>query len=412
MAEAFSNVGLLKFLLSLPDLKNWGTVALLDLAKDAQAEFVGQNESLYADEHMDRLLYLVAGEIELVSDGQVLQVIKAGSERSFQSLFRVHTHGLEARAVKKSSLLSLNETIYEQYVSSVEPKDDMSETTTSYTSLDDKDEEIIKEIHHEFYHDEFDLPSMPEVAIKINQAVQDESLDIQKIADIIQSDPMISARAVQVANSAMYASSQPVQTIKRAVQRIGLRAMRAIVMSVTLRNLYAPQSPLIKKRMKIYYQHSIRVGVICHALTKNIKGLDPEQAFLAGLLHDIGTVPILIRADNHSEIKDNHELLDKILHGLKTKVGAMLLKQWGFEQALITVAENSENWQRENIKADYCDVVQVAQLHCEMMGGNKLDAPPIEELPAFERLGLNDINPKLIIAQAKQEMSEVIHLLE
>lgn len=413
MAEAFSNVGLLKFLLGLPDLKDWGTVALLDLAKDAQAEFVEANESLYADEHMDRLLYLVAGEIELVSDGQVLQVIKAGSERASQSLFRIHTHGLEARCTKKSSLLSLNETTFEQYVSSTEEKQDYSDNTiSSYKSLDAEDEEIIREIQSEFNHDEFDLPSMPEVALKINQAVQDESLDIKKIAEIIQGDPMISARAVQVANSAMYASSQPVQTIQRAVQRIGLRAMRAIVMSVTLRNLYAPKSPLIKKRMQIYYQHSIRVGVICHVLTKKIKGLDPEQAFLAGLLHDIGTVPILIRADNHNEIKDNFELLDKIIHDLKTKVGAMLLKQWGFEQELITVAENAETWQRDNIKADYCDVVQVAQIHCEMMGGAKLDAPPIEELPAFERLELGEINPKLIIAQAKQEMSEVIHLLE
>ncbi len=413
MTEAFSNVGLLKFLLGLPDLKDWGTVALLDLAKDARAEFIEQNESLYADEHMDRLLYLVTGEIELISDDQVLQVIKAGSDRAKQSLFRIHTHGLEAHCIKKSSLLSLNETTYEQYISSIEPKKDFSEVSiSSYKSIDDADEGIVKEIHEEFYHDEFDLPSMPEVALKINQAVQDESLDIQKIADVIQTDPMISARAVQVANSAMYATSQPVQTIKRAVQRIGLRAMRTIVMSVTLRNLYAPQSPLIKKRMQIYYQHSIRVGVICHVLTKKIKGLDPEQAFLAGLLHDIGIVPLLIRADKHDEIKDNAELLDKIIHDLKTKVGAMLLKQWGFEQELITVAEHAENWQRDIIKADYCDVVQVAQLHCGMIGGEQLDAPALDEIPAFERLDLGDINPKLIIAQAKQEMGEVIHLLE
>lgn len=413
MAEAFSNVGLLKFLLGIPDLKDWGTVALLDLAKDAGAKFVEQGDSLYADEYMGKLLYLVAGEIELVSDDQVLQVIKAGSERAQHSLFRVHTYGLQARCLKKSSLLSLNETTFEQYMSSLEPKKNFSDTTiSSYETLDDEDEGIIKEIHREFYHDEFDLPSMPEVALKINLAVQNENLDIQEIADIIQTDPMISARAVQVANSAMYAGSQSVQTIKRAVQRIGLRAMRAIVMSVTLRNLYAPKSPLIKKRMQIYYQHSIRVGVICHVLAKKIKGLDPEQAFLAGLLHDIGIVPILIRADNHDEIKDNYELLDKIIYDLRTKVGSMLLKQWGFEQELITVAEDAENWQRDNIKADYCDVVQVAQIHCEMMGGVKLDAPALEELPAFERLGLDEINPKLIIAQAKQEMNEVVHLLE
>ena len=412
MAEAFTNVGLLKFLLGLPALEELGSVALLDLAKDARAEFLAVGESLHADEHMDRHLYLVDGELELVSDNQVLQVIKAGSDRAKESLFRIHTHGLEARSIKAVSLLSLNETTFERYISALKPQEITRDVDFSNYKSSDNDTDIIDEIHREFNHNEVDLPSMPEVALKINQAVQDESLDIQEIADIVQSDPMIAARAVQVANSAMYVGSQPVQTIKRAVQRIGLRAMRAIVMSVTLRNLYTPKSPLIKKKMISYYQHSVRIGVISHAITKKVKGFDPEQAFLAGLIHDIGIVPILIRADNHDEVKNNAELLDKIIDSLKTKVGAMLLKQWKFERELITVVEDAENWGRDIIKADYCDIVQVAQLHGEMLGGRKMNAPSLEELPALGRLNLGDINSKLIIAQAKQEMSEVIHLLD
>lgn len=412
MAEAFSNVGLLKFLLGIPDLEELGSVALLDLAKDARPEFLRKGESLFADEHMERHLYLVEGEVELVANDQILQVIKGGSERAKQSLFRVHTHGLEARCLKAASFLSLNEETYERYISSIKPKENTS--GINFGSYQDTDGEagIIAEIRREFNHNEVDLPSMPEVALKINQAIQDEHLDIQKIADIIQIDPMISARAVQVANSAMYAGSQPVQTIKRAVQRIGLRAMRAIVMSVTIRNLYTAKSPLIRKRMNTYYHHSIRVGVLSHVLSKKIKGFDPEQAFLAGLIHDIGIVPILIRADSHDDIKNNAELLEKIIDDLKINVGAMLLRQWSFEDELITVVQDAENWDREVIKADYCDVIQVAQLHCEMIGGRKLNAPALADLPAFERLGLGETNPMLIVAQAKQGMSEVIHLLD
>lgn len=411
MAEAFSNIGLLKFLLGIPDLEGLGSVALLDLAKDARAEFLKEGESLYADEHMERNLYLVEGEVELVANDQILQVIKGETERAKQSLFRVHTHGLEARCLKAANFLSLNEETFERYVATIKPKEETSGISFSNYHDEDGEAGIIAEIQKEFSHNEVDLPSMPEVALKINQAIQDEALDIQKIANIIQIDPMISARAVQVANSAMYAGSQPVQTIKRAVQCIGLRAMRAIVMSVTIRNLYNPQSPLIKKRMKTYYHHSIRVGVLSRAIAKKIKDFDPEQAFLAGLIHDIGIVPILIRADSHEEINDNAELLEKIIDDLKIKVGVMLLKQWGFEEELITVIQEAENWDRDTISKDYCDVIQVAQLHCEMIGGRRLNAPPLTELPAFERLDIGDLNPKLIVAQAKQEMSEVIHLL-
>lgn len=411
MREAFTNVGLLKFLLGLPELNDLGSVALLDLAKDAKGVFLKDGESLYADEHLDRHLYLVEGELELVAGDQVLQNIKAGTERAKLTLFRVHTHGLEARCIKAASLLSLNESTFERYISTIKPKENTSGINLSNYKSTDGEAGIINEIREEFHHNEVDLPSMPEVALKINQAVQNESLDIQKIAEIIQTDPIISARAVQVANSAMYAGSQPVQTIKRAVQRIGLRAMRAIVMSVTIRNLYTPQSALIKKRMKVYYHHSLRVAVLSHSITKKLKNFDPEQAFLAGLIHDIGIVPILIRADKHDELKNNPELLEKIIHDLNTSVGAMLLKQWKFEPELITVVKDAENWQRNVIKADYCDIIQVAQLHCEMIGGRKLDAPPLAELPAFQRLDLGEVNPMLIVAQAKQEMQEVIHIL-
>jgi putative nucleotidyltransferase with HDIG domain len=163
--------------------------------------------------------------------------------------------------------------------------------------------------------------------------------------------------------------------------------------------------------MKTYYHHSLRVAVLSHAITKKLKGFDPEQAFLAGLIHDIGIVPILIRADKHDELKDNPELLEKIIHDLSTTVGAMLLKQWNFEPDLIQVVKDAESWQRDVIRADYCDIVQVAQLHCAMIGGRKLDAPPLAELPAFKRLDLGETNPMLIVAQAKQEMQEVIHIL-
>lgn len=412
MKDVFPNVGLLKFLLSLPALKDLGSVALLDLAKDAHLEQLIAGDSLKADEHMDRHLYLVSGEVELRTDEKVMQVIQAGTERAKDALFRIHTHGLEAHCLKNASLLSLNESTYERYIATIKPKEDTSGIKIASYHSTDGEGAIIHEIHQEFNHKEVDLPSMPEIAFKINNAVQNESLDIQQIAEIIQTDPVIAARAVQVANSAMYAGSQPVQTIKRAVQRIGLRAMRAIVMSVTLRNLYHAESPLIKKRMKTYYHHSIRVGVICHTLAKKLKDFDPEQAFLAGLIHDIGIIPVLIRADKHEELKNNADLLEKVIHDLSTKVGADLLKQWDFENEFIIVAQESENWHRDIIKADLCDVVQVAQLHCEMIGGRKLDAPPLSQLPAFERLHMDNINPMLIVAQTKQEMSEVIHLLE
>jgi HD-like signal output (HDOD) protein len=202
-----------------------------------------------------------------------------------------------------------------------------------------------------------------------------------------------------------------VESVQNAIARIGLQATRAIVMTVVLKNLYAPQSRLLHQRMKRYYRHSIRVGAISHALAARLSGFDPERAFLAGLIHDIGVLPLLIQADRRQDLNQDEELLEQVINELANTVGAMLLEQWAFEPEFVTVARQAEDWEREVDAADYCDIVQVAQLHCELLGGEKIDAPAMSDVPAFRRLQLEEIDPIKLIEEARQEISEIISLL-
>ena len=99
------------------------------------------------------------------------------------------------------------------------------------------------------------------------------------------------------------------------------------------------------------------------------------------------------------------------LAGPSAKIGTRLLKQWGFEDVFVSVAQEAENWSRQVEEADYCDLIQVAQLHCVMIGGRKMAAPAISEIPAFQRLGLENIDPESIIKEAKHEIHEIVDLL-
>ena len=109
-------------------------------------------------------------------------------------------------------------------------------------------------------------------------------------------------------------------------------------------------------------------------------------------------------------IADEAEL-DGILSNRTHEIGANLLKQWGFEDTFITVARYSEDWNREVETADYCDLVQMAQLHCSIIGGKKLMTPAINSIPAFKRLGLDNIDPQIIIKDAKHEIHEIVDML-
>ena len=402
----------LRLLLDLRDLDEMGDVALLDLARDARIETLHSGQALHADEHLERHVYLVEGEVDLVADGRTMHTVTAGTERALSPVFRIHTSGLSARCVSSARLLSLDEATFGRYTATIRPRQGTSAgIVVEEWASPEAQPGLIDEVRQAFYHQEVDLPSMPDVALKISRAVQNQDADFRQIATTVQADPAIAARIVQVANSAMYAGVSRVESVQNAITRIGLQATRAIVMTVVLRNLFTPQSAVVRKRMKTYYQHSIRMGAICHVLATHLPGFDPEQAFLAGLMHNIGILPLLIQADRHSDLNQDPEALEQVIQELAWPVGALLLKQWEFESQFVTVAQEAINWGREVEQADYCDIVQVAQHHCALVGGSKVDAPPLTELPAFKRLHLDEIDPVKIVQAARQEIREIVSLL-
>jgi HD-like signal output (HDOD) protein len=402
---------ILPLLLNLHDLDELGDVALLDLARDARIEELNRGATLRADQHHDRNLYLIEGEVVLVVDGKTMHTITAGTDRALSPLFRVRTHGLEARCASSVRLLSLDEATFTRYAATIKRDSGSGIGVRECAATDDEAELITEEIRQVFYHREVDLPSMPEVAIRISRAVQNQDADFRSIAATIQTDPVIAARIVQVANSAMYTGVRRVESVQQAITRIGLQAARAIVMSVVLKKLFIPVTPLVCKRMPAYYAHSIRVAAISNVLARHLEGFDPERAFLAGLIHDIGVLPLLILADTRPQLNRDADLLERVLAKLGATIGGMLLEQWEFEAEFVTVARESENWMRDVEAADYCDIVQIAQLHCVMLGGRKVEAPPMNELPAFRRLHLEEIDPVMLIEQSRQEISEIVSLL-
>jgi HD-like signal output (HDOD) protein len=197
---------------------------------------------------------------------------------------------------------------------------------------------------------------------------------------------------VQVANSSLYGDTQS-DSIQDALERIGVDGVRTIVKGVVLRDLFMPNKQPINDAMMRFYEHSIRIGVICYALAKKLPGFDREQAFMAGILHDIGVVPILVVSDRYPQIAEKPNTLAAVLGHLKSYIGGMVLQQWDFADKFIEVAKHAYEWDRKVDKADYCDLVQVALMHSHLVGGEKIKGPDLSVLPAFKRLGFDKQNP-------------------
>lgn len=406
MSTPESDLVIVEKLLTLPELEGVGDVTLLDLAQSSRIEKYASASVLRADGHKDRRLYLLKGKVVIKADGKVLQTIEADTERALLPLFRVRTQGVMGVCQSAVELLSIDETTYERHIAVITPN-------ASGISVEEYTQEInepgvVTEARLDFVHTEVDLPSMPETALRIYRILQQEDCTVSQVAEAVKLDPVIAVRIVQVANSAMYGLPKKVESIKDALTRVGLNTTHAIVMSVVLKNLFEPKSKLIKDQLKRFYHHSIRVAAIAYTLAKQLKEFNPDEALLAGLIHDIGVLPLLIEADHSKKLLTHEAELETILSKQSHRIGAKLLRQWGFDEIFIQVADGAEDWNREVEVADYCDLIQIAQLHCAIIGGKNIEAPAINEIPAFHRLGLESVDPQSIIKEAKHEIREIV----
>ncbi len=405
-----------KTLLDIKDFRALSDVALIDIASHAEILLVKKGKALNAKDTSHKKLFLLDGKIELhgieLSDKSILQ----NTERAQKPVFRFHSAGLNAKCMSDSTLLCIDSKTVNKYVDNADKKSaGMYVDTVKIDTLKESGNDIIDEITQRFDSKEFNLPSLPEMALHVNKALEDESINMNTISSTLQSDPAITARIIQVSNSALFRTGQAIESLQSAITRIGLEAVRSIVISVVLRDMFHPETNLIKKTMKRYYEHSIRIGVICYVLAKRCDGFDPDHAFLAGLLHDIGVIPLLVIADKHDELSHRAGKLDEVLSDLKGSVGSILLRQWQFHVSYALTSEQAYQWDRESTESpDYCDLVQVALLHSNMVGGEKIPGPSLTTLPAFKRLNLGDSDPAEDIqklTELSQRISEMMKKL-
>lgn len=207
------------------------------------------------------------------------------------------------------------------------------------------------------------LPTLPDIAIKIQQMIDDINVSANQIVSVISGDPMIAAQLIKTANSAIYADKPKVDNVRTAISRLGYKSLRNLVLNITMTRLSKADHPVIKKQLADFWEHSREVATFCYVLAKNLKHLNPDQAMLAGLIHDIGTLPLCLHAEKSVPDLDS-ETLGMIIRKFRAQIGEKLLRAWNFPPELLEVIAGHDDLQRETDSplASYTDIVTVANL--------------------------------------------------
>ncbi|MBW6476886.1 MAG: HDOD domain-containing protein [Chromatiales bacterium] len=264
--------------------------------------------------------------------------------------------------------------------------------------------EFLQELLKELDNKTLVLPTLPEVALRVRDAVDDEDASINDISKVIATDAALGARLIQVANSPLMRASQEIESLDMAVNRLGLKLVRDMVISMVMEQMFQATSELTDKKLREIWEHSTLVAAISHTLAAQFTKLSPQQALLAGLVHDIGALPILTRAEDYPQLLENETALDRIIEKLHSKIGYAILKAWNFPAELVKVPLEHENLQRDSEQVDYVDIVTVANLQSYMGTDHPMAKLDWSKVPAFAKLGLN---PEINVVEMEETAEDI-----
>jgi putative nucleotidyltransferase with HDIG domain len=132
------------------------------------------------------------------------------------------------------------------------------------------------------------LPSLPRVALRVFALLKEQDFGVAQVAAIIESDPMVTARLVRLANSPVFARFGRAETVSACITRLGLRELTYFLMETASRQLLEGNDPRIRRICEGLWKHSLSVAVLAHDIAAQLPDTDSPGAYLAGLLHDVG----------------------------------------------------------------------------------------------------------------------------
>jgi HD-like signal output (HDOD) protein len=172
-----------------------------------------------------------------------------------------------------------------------------------------------------------DLPPLPQVATRVIQISEDSDTSSEELQNLIRTDQALSAQVLRIANSAMFGMYREVTTLTQAILTLGFSTARAVVLASSVKDLFnrGPAGP----QARLLWEHALATAITGSAFGKAMKFPEPEEVFLAGLMHDIGKSVLLLKfPERYGALLEG--IRDQATDGLALEADA-----FGFDHAMV-----------------------------------------------------------------------------
>ncbi len=258
--------------------------------------------------------------------------------------------------------------------------------------LHEPPENVLETIRERLGHSDAGIPVLPAIATRVIEMAGDVDTPVWRIAEIVSKDQVLAARLLGLANSAYCAPLQAISTVTEAIVRMGTAAVRNLVVTVCFSSrLYDAQVYGAYGRTLV--DHGIGAAYLAR-ITAERAGAPPDEAFLYGLLHDIGKLVILktiydYRRQSHATVAP--EEITTLLAEEHTAVGGRVLARWQLPLSIQEPVLCHHDFSRATVHPRAAAVAYMANCLAHRYGfGVPPDETAMADDPVFAELGLDD----------------------
>jgi HD-like signal output (HDOD) protein len=268
------------------------------------------------------------------------------------------------------------------------------------------------------------LPTLPAYVFELNSLLAASPVNLKQVAEVILTDPSLTAQVLRLCNSALLGFRQRVTRIEHAVILMGTERLRTMVLTCSLVEYVGHR--LSSEEIQSFWQHCFLTAALSERLARGVAYSQPEQAYLGGLLHDVGAMPLLLITPKESKKLDTSNCgwgesleLERERYGIDhCEVGRWIGVSWNFPPTLLEVMVSHHHPGEAAQDPSLVGVVAAADQFC-VRRGIVLGAAPLEppepfgnEDQAILQACLPQLQPEEADKLAEMLETDFLHLIQ
>ena len=291
-----------------------------------------------------------------------------------------------------------------------------SQQTKQGASVDDithdltQTQEFFSDFSRDLSLQQVSLPACPDLAKTIRRAIESKSSSSQDVARVISVDPAIAARVLKIANSPIFRGQRAIEDLHEAVTRIGLHTVGELVVCFTLRETFKSKLPNLRKHLRENLEEAVHVAALCEHLCRDNELPWHETATVAGLIHNIGSLPIINYAGEHPAFQSNPDVLKRARKRFAPEVGEQLARDWQLGDNYQQVLRQAHDWRYDAKKSDLTSLVIAARLIFAVKRVGFEKAKVLGEIPAILLVcgePLSETSARDYLARARESVTSL-----